>query len=122
MTFYEDMQGIATDLLTEFQQGEILMIKSTPGIGKPWKPGAPTERTVTVQGAARGAKLSFSPKSLVQVGDLIVTIDVPSDPADYPDMTDTLSIDGTRMKIVDITQKPAAGVPVVFTCLVRKGG
>ncbi len=123
MTFYEDMQGIATDLLTEFQQGVIQIVKSTPGNGKPWKPGAPTERLVTVQGSARGAKLSFSPNSLVQTGDLLVTIDVPpGGEADYPTMLDMITVDGTRMKIVDITQKPAAGTPVVFSCIVRKGG
>lgn len=120
MTFYEEMQGIATGLLTEFKQGVIQIAKITPGSGPKNNPGPSTETLTTLKGAvARGVKFKYVQSGMAVASDLQVTHAVQDGVT--PAIDGFVYIDGVKYKIVNIVDKPAAGTKVVHTLIVRKG-
>jgi hypothetical protein len=120
MGFYDEMQQIATGLLTEFNQGIISYVKSIPGNGPVDDPGAPTLTVYTLVGAvAKGVSKKFVDSGLAVVSDKQVTAAV--DPRFIPDMNGHMIIDGNQYKILGIFQVPEAGTPSAFIYVVHKG-
>lgn len=117
MSFYEDMRGVASEILAEFKQGAISYVELTPGAGPVDDPGAPTLKKYPLDGAVRGVKYSYVAKGLAVATDLQVTAAVFGA---QPDMHGFIEIDGVTYKIVEIIPKPAAGTTVAFTFIVRK--
>jgi hypothetical protein len=115
--FYDDMRGIASELLNEFQQGKIEYVELVPGDGPADNPGVPTDRPVTVPGVVRGVKFRYIDNKNVVASDLQATI-----PVDLvtPMMNGFMRVDNSRYKIVQIVPKPAAGEPVVHVVIFRK--
>lgn len=74
MTFYTDMQAIASSLLTEFDQGNIVITTVTPGAGPAHNPGSPTEVDTAVKGTVRGVSQKYIDGSLIVAGDFQLTI------------------------------------------------
>lgn len=115
--FYLDMQNLAGDLLTEFNQGEIAYVIETPGSGPADNPGSPTPVTTPFPGAtARGVEFKYVS------GDVLVTdlqIVIPGGIVE-PEPQGYFTVDGVRYKIVEIKRLPAAGTPVSFIVIVRK--
>jgi hypothetical protein len=115
--FYLEMQGVANEVLTEFNQGQISYVIDVPGNGPADDPGAPVPNTTPLGAAtARGVQFTFVSGNVL-ASDLQITIPggiiVPA-PEGY------FTIDGARYKIVEIKQVPAAGTPVVWIVIVRK--
>lgn len=121
MTLYDDMQGLARDLLSnpDFKQGMIRLVVLTPGTGPVDDPGLPTETVYTLPGAvARGVKFKYVAKGLALATDQQVTASI-VDGIPIGTDADFIEIDGLRYKIARLDQKPAAGTPVVVTYIVR---
>ncbi len=117
---YSEMQGIASELLAEFKQGIISYIKINKGNGPIDEPGtAPPTPFVLAGATASGVSRKYVESGVAVATDLQVVANV--DPRFTPNMKDMIDIDGVRMKILQIDQKPAAGVPVVFIYVVHKG-
>jgi len=115
--FYDEMQGVASDLLNEFKQGEIEYIAITSGNGPADNPGPSREQPYPLDAVARGVKFKYVDGSNVVASDMQVTM--PGNGV-RPDAKGFVSIDKTRYKVVQVIQKPAAGVPVAFTVIFRK--
>lgn len=116
--FYTEMQGVASEVLGEFKQGKVAYVKITPGLGPVDNPGPSTATPYELKAAARGVKFSYVQMGLAIQTDLQVTAAV--DARFTPHERDFIDIDNVRHKIVKIIQKPAAGVPVAFTYIIRK--
>lgn len=118
MTIYDDMQKIASDLLVRFSQGEVKLVKLTPGNGPAYNPGLPTEVETRLKGATvKGASYKYVVSGLAVVSDLQVTMSATE--GVIPDQADSVKIDGALHKIISIISKPAAGTPVVYVLIVR---
>lgn len=129
--FYEEMQGVTTGLLTEFKQGVIKLIVMTPGNGKPYDPGEPTERKITMVGAvARGVSKQYVDGKDIVGSDIQVTASVAGTDDEtgaavqlvgpYDKTTHKVEIDGVPYRIVALPYVPAAGTRVVNVFIVRK--
>lgn len=115
--FYSDMQAVAKDVLTEFNQGQISYVVNIPGNGPADNPGEPTPTTTPLPFAtARGVQFKYV------VGDVLASdlqITIPGGII-VPDPTGFFTVDGVKHKIVQIKRVPAAGVPVSWIVIVRK--
>lgn len=112
MTFYDEMRGVADDLLAEFAQGSVQLkrVATTPG-ENPWDP--PTETAVTYPIKATVKRLHQRYENgvlIVETGDM-VTFAVPEV---VPELTDTLVIDGKERVITNLTPIPPAGTVVAY--------
>ena len=125
MAFYDDMQGIATDLLTQFNQGVISLIVVTPGNGPPSNPGPPVRSApMFLKGAAsaafsvRGASKTYSDGTHIQRGDIKVTTKVLS--GIDPKLTDKITLDGKEYNIIHFNKIPETGTTVAWVFFVRR--
>lgn len=121
MAFYEEMQDIATGLLTEFKQGVIQYVSITPGNGPAHNPG-PSMRgdPVTLKAAvARGVSAKYVLRGLAVGGDTQVTMDAKQV---TPAVGGKMVVDGRELDIVQVIRKPDAGTVVAFVCICRRGG
>lgn len=117
--FYTELQGVAADVLTEFKQGVIQLVATTPGIGPAHNPGNPTTVSTTLPGAVvLGIEQRYMAQALVVGAEKQVTSSVVAgiDPKNGYKIT----IDGTPFRIVEVINVPAAGTPVVWKFLIRK--
>lgn len=116
MSFYAQMQDIARELLTEFDQGGMVLISESPGSGPAHNPGPPVRTLHRIAGTASGVTAEHLKDTLIQASDLRVIL-----PGHItPKPTDKVMINGHVHNIVKIIPKPAAGVPSVFELVVRK--
>lgn len=116
--FYDEMQGIASELLTEFNQGTITYVAMTAGGGPADEPGEPIETVTVFSGAVvRGVQFKYVRGSTVLSTDLQVTI-----PGGIVEPTPEgfFTADGVRLKIVEVHRIPATGTAVAYTIIVRK--
>ena len=116
MSFYGDMQGIASSLLKEFDQGGLKLAVFTPGSGPAHNPGQPTYPETPFAGTARGVNAQHLADTLGQSSDLAVTM-----PGTLsPKMADRIVIGGAAHTIVKISAKPATGIVAAYEVRVRK--
>ena len=120
MAFYDEMQGIARELLaSELGQSGIFLISVTPGAGSIDDPAPDTESRHKLDGAARGASFKYVKTGLAQASDTQVTFSViPGLPVVKG--RDFVEVNGQRFKIVEVIRKPQTGTPVVFTVIARR--
>jgi hypothetical protein len=118
MTFYQDMQNVASSLLKEFNQGKIQYVKVVPGNGPKDAPGAPTETIYNVNATAHGVKFKYINSSTIVSTDLQATLAI--DGRFIPDMKGFMLVDGARYKIVAVQPIPPAGIPVANVVIFRK--
>lgn len=121
MSIYDEMQGVASELLGEFKQGIIQYIRIVPGSGPVDNPGPSTQVATTINATARGVDQKYV-GTTAQDGKLIVATDktvvMPADTV-KPDITGFVSIDGKRAKVMSVEPRPAAGVAAVYILVVR---
>ena len=118
MTFYRDMQGIAGDLLEEFDQGPLCLLRETPGDGPDWDPGeSPESLRKSIPGTVRGVSDAYVDGTLVVSTDLQCTI--PGGRIE-PKMTDRIEVNGQAHQIVRIDPRPASGTVVAYIVIIRK--
>jgi len=119
MGFYDEMQGIATDLLTEFNQGTVQYEELIPGSGPPDNPGEPTLTPRTIAGAtSKAASFKYVDGTHIKQTDVEVTFNVI--PNLVVDDLDYLLLDGKRAKIIEVMPIPQTGVTVVYKVFVRR--
>lgn len=118
---YAKMRATADRMLTRFNQGSIVLVRSVvqPGPNE-WTPGGTVsvahELKATVAAVTVDqANAKFIDGTVITAADLVVTC---APPPVVPEMTDTLTIDGRALSIKKIVQVPSAGVPVVFKLFV----
>lgn len=126
MSFYDDMQAVAADVLKNFKQGVIKYVDIAPGSGPADEPGDPTETDFTLDAAARGVKFKYVQGGLAVASDLQVTASVKATNEAggvvslSPNINGFIEVDDERYKIVQILPKPSAGTTVAFVFIVRK--
>lgn len=123
MSIYDEMQGVAHELLTEFDQGGLTYIRLVPGNGPPDNPGAPTQDIKKFAGVARGVSFKYigttlANGSLVVASDLQVTL--PADLGINPDMADFVGVATVQHKIIQIIKLPATGTVVAYRLIIRR--
>ena len=120
MAFYDDMQNVATGLLTSFNQGVITLTRSVPGTvpnaDEPWITNPPTETVHPIKGVVKAVSKKYIDGTTILSTDSEVTI---AAFAIEPNNTDKLTIDGVDIQVIDIKRIPAAGTLVVTKIIVR---
>ena len=120
MSIYDDLQPVASELLGEFKQGTVYLIKMTEGNGTPDDPGDPTETKYELDATVKGVSFKYIEQGFALESDLMVTSAVRDDVT--PDGDDFIEIDGVRHKIHRDMSVPAAGTKIAWKFIVRKGG
>jgi hypothetical protein len=114
MSFYEDMAGVAYELLGEFHQGEVLLKRVTPGTpdpDQPWIPVEPSGQSWPLKAAVKRLHQRYeNGVMIVETGDM-VTFAVP---VVRPLVTDLIVIDGEERAITNLTAIPPAGTAAVW--------
>jgi hypothetical protein len=138
--FYKEMQGIATGLLREFNQGKIEYVAMIPGSGPVDDPGPATPVTFGLQGVARGVQQRYVDNTHIVATDMQVTVSTEmqatditfdngalwdnlamwSDPVSPPKITGFIRVDGVKHKIIRVVRIPAAGTPVAYVIVFRR--
>lgn len=119
MSFYDDMQIVASDVLAEFKQGSVSYIAITPQPGStpdeplPPIPADPVSLNATVRPVSTkyvdGTHIVQSDKQVTFAAGVVT-----------PDISGFIDIDGSRFKIVEVLPVPAAGTVVTYTLIVRR--
>lgn len=129
--FYEKMQGIASNLLTRFNQGIIELGTQTPGTGPIHNPGPPTTAWTLLKGAARavnGKELFASqgavskPDGLIIAGDLAVVSKVVAGVT--PRAGSLIRFGGPSgevWRVFKFDPVPATGTTVAWKIYIRRG-
>lgn len=129
-TFYQEMQDVATDILTEFGQGTILLETETevPDPLRPWSPGAPVVVSYRLDGAMRLVDKRFVDGTLVVGTESQATVAVTAhstlDESEVsledldPQMGWTLVADGSRRVIKKVVRIPEVGTAVAYALIV----
>lgn len=127
-SIYEDLQGVASGLLKEFDQkapgdpsptsNGIYYVAVVPGSGPAQNPGPSVETPYKVDGVARGVSFRYIDNKNVVGTDEQITFAV--NPAFVPNEKGFVLIDGKRYKVIAFFRKPAAGTPVAYTLVIRK--
>ena len=117
--FYEEMRVLANDVLgSELGQTGITYIAVTAGAGAADNPGASSETSYTVVGAAKGVSAEFVDGTSIVASDIEVFMAGRTDVT--PDITGFMTINNERHKIVQIMPVPSADTPVGWKIIVRK--
>lgn len=120
MSIYDDMRGVASELLAEFKQGTIQYVPvvtvagASPDEAESSEKGTP----VTLNATARPVSTKYVDNSHIVQSDIQITI--PNDGLATPEMSGFIRIDGSDHKIVEIMARPAAGAPITWTVIVRR--
>lgn len=129
MSFYDEMQDVATDLLTEFKQGTIVYL-SPAAAENPWDP-SPGYNAYPLNAVASGVSQKYI-NDLITTSDIEITCAVASagwedsmtwldhltwsDDGTALDFSNSgrISIDGLEKQIIMVRKIPAAGTPVCY--------
>lgn len=120
MTIYDDLQDVATEILTEFKQDTVQLVKITPGTGPVDDPGTPTETITDLQAVVKGASYKYQREGFCVAGDLEMTCAVVAGVT--VTLNDFIIVDGKRLKILADVSVPASGTRAVWKFLLRRGG
>lgn len=113
MSFYDEMQDVATELLTEFKQGTIVYRAQAAG-AQPWDPVTYTD-TPVIGGTVKGVSQRY-------VTDLVTTSDLHAILPVFgatPTNAGRLIIDGVERQIISVMPSPAAGTVVCWHVFVK---
>lgn len=117
MDFYEEAQGVASELLAEFRQGVCTLTRRTHAPGtEPWEPGASTEAIYDLDATVKAVSTRFVDGTTVLATDREVTC---AALAIEPAPADILSIDGKVVTVVRTMRIPAAGTVVAWRFIAR---
>lgn len=114
--FYDDLQGVASGILTEFNQGELFYIAPSTSGGDPWNPVLTTGTRTEVKGTGQGVQQKYvdgthvvatDQQFMIQAG--VVT----------PVAGGKLEVDAAVLQIVKVMKIPAAGTAVVWRVFAR---
>lgn len=119
-SIYDDIAPVVQEVMGEFKQGSINLIKITPGNGPADNPGPSTPVSVPLKAVANGVSFKYVKQGLAVDTDIMVSA------APIINQTvsskDFIEIDSVRYKIVKDLSAPAAGTKLIWKFIVRKGG
>lgn len=118
MSIYDELRPVAAEILSQFKQGDIKLIRRVAGAGPIDDPGAATETQIDLDAVSQGVSFRYVKDGFALSSDLIVTASVVDGVT--PTKDDFIDIDGTRYKIVEDISPPAAGTRLVWKFIVRK--
>lgn len=123
MSFYGDMQKIATNLLTQFDQGGIQYVRRVKTTPSGRDPGVITQTLVTLKGAAKGATKKYIDRGQAIAGDIVVTAAVEqfTKVGFVPIVSDGVKVGGVTYNIETVLAVPPAGTVVAYKLIGRKG-
>ena len=114
MSLYSDLAIVADDLLNEFNQGTLQIIRMVQGSGPGYDPGDAIETITAVKGVTRGVEKKFIDGVKVFESDLQATL-----PPTEINPGDFIRIDGTDYKIISVQNVPASGEKIVTKIIFR---
>lgn len=117
MSIYQRSQATASRLLKKFAQGSVAYEDRIRTGGADWSPIYKTV-SLPLDAAVKGVGQMFKDSSLINESDLLVTCAVFGA---TPTTNGSVMIDGARHTVVQVQQVPAAGVPVAWKIVVRRG-
>lgn len=120
MSVYSDLQKVASELLTEFDQHNIVLIQHIYDCQNPDEPDESQEVKYSLRGVSKGVSQFYEKSGFVVGSDAIVTTNVLQNVT--PTKDDFLELDGILYKILEFEPIPRVGVPCVWKFIVRKGG
>lgn len=114
--FYDEMRGVADELLGEFAQGAVLLrrVTVTPPANE-WEEPTETVETWPLKAAVRRVSTKYVDGTLILATDNQVTFAVPGT---APSMTDMLTIDGKEHAMKDLRPLPGAGAVVAYIAFI----
>jgi hypothetical protein len=126
MSIYDDMRGVASDLIGEFDQSKgtgeesdgLWYVAVVPGTGPADDPGPSTPTRTKLDATARGVSFKYVDNSLILATDLQLT--TPAREGFAPNMKGRIEMDGASYKIVAIHNVPPSGVTVTHRIFFRK--
>lgn len=121
MSFYSDMAAIASDILTEFKQGAVVLTHMTDtgtplDVDAPWLGNTMTPVDYPLSATVSGVSEEFVNGTTIVASDLEITAAVL---AVEPVQADTVTIDGKAVTLLKIVRIPAAGTVVAWRLIVR---
>lgn len=119
---YDEMQKVASEILSEFDQGGVYYIALVPGNGPADDPGPPQTVPFKINTVVRGVKSKYVQNGLAIASDLQCVMSVHPDVT--PDIHGRVRIDqGSKRgeyKVVQAMPIPPAGVTVAHRLIFRK--
>lgn len=123
MSFYQEMQNIASSLLKEFKQGSVKLVQLVESANEnSLDEPELVEKVYDLNATISGVNYKYLIDSYAVASDLTVTAGVI--PNVNVTINDFIDIDGVRHKIIrDISPAPTSvnGKPVVWRFICRKG-
>lgn len=116
--FYSDMRAVAADVFAEFKQGTIRYVTMVTAAGAtPDDPGVTVPSYTVLNATARPVSTRY-----IDGTNIIGTEKEVSFAASgfEPSVNDSIEIDGSTHKIVRVMRRPAAGVAVSYTTIVKR--
>lgn len=118
MSFYAEMQDVASELLAEFSQGTIAYVEDGPPTGDPWAPGpgAPVSHPVNAVRVAGKRLQTYIDGGQIVATDVLLAVSVFD--AD-PKMSGRMNINGEDYQIVMVdksTLEPTAPIAWFVGC------
>lgn len=120
MSIYDELQDVASEILEEFKQDSVQLIKITQTGGTLDAPGTPVETAYDLDAVVKGINSKYLQEGFILSTDLEVTSAVLSGITISKD--DYIKINSIKHKIVEDLSVPAAGTKCVWKFVVRKGG
>lgn len=118
VSFYDDMAGIASELINEFQQGQVYYVALVPGSGPEHDPGEPTEVETLVPAVARGVQFKYIDGTNIVASDGQITI--PADTGIVPSIDGYVRVDDRKHRIISCTAIPPAGTAVAYRVIYKR--
>lgn len=115
---YDDLRAVASEVFAEFRQGVVEYVRfDRPTGGTPDDPGEPVPVPTRINATVKPVSQRYIDGSLITGSE--VEVAMPNDDV-VPTMDGMVRIDGVQHKIVRLMPRPAAGVPVSFTLIVKR--
>jgi len=115
-SIYQQLQGVASGLMSEFGQGAVRYIEPGAPSGPDYDPtpGAPT--LYDLDATVRGVQAQYVDGQYITSSDLQVTMSVFGA---IPNTDGRIEIDGREHQVIRVDPKPAAGTTVVWLVFVK---
>jgi len=135
MGFYDDMQGVAVSLLTEFKQGTITLTRTTPGAvdaNESWTPVADSTVRYSLNAVAKSVddkfvdgKMIFSTDVIITASPIMLKTHVDGSPVTNVNTElevlagDKITMDSKELEILKTMRIPRAGTAIAWKFIVR---